>query len=228
MNSFMGALLALWLGILTSISPCPLATNIAAISYIGRRIGTIRAVLMSGLFYTLGRMITYVLIGSIVVTGILSIPSVSMFLQNKMNTILGPLLILIGMVLLELIPITFSGINLNENVQNRIGNYGIFGAILLGILFACAFCPVSAAIFFGSLIPLSIKYESQVLFLILYGIGTGLPVFLFAIFIAFSAKTVGTIFNKLTIFEKWARWITGIVFIIIGMYLTSKYIFNIL
>ena len=224
---FVGALSALWLGILTSISPCPLATNIAAVSFIGRRIGRTRVVLLTGLLYTIGRILTYVVLGILLVTSALSIPQVSHLLQKYMNKILGPVLIFVGMILLELIRINISGPGLSEKMQKRVESYGILGAGLLGIIFALSFCPISAALFFGSLLPLSVKYESGFALPALYGLGTGLPVFLFAVLMAFGAQSVAKAFNKLTQLEWWVRRITGGIFIVIGIYFCLAHIFNI-
>jgi cytochrome c biogenesis protein CcdA len=225
---FFAALSALWLGILTSISPCPLATNIAAVSFIGRRIGRTRVVFLTGLLYTLGRILAYVALGSLLVTSVLSIPQLAYFLQKYMNKILGPILIFVGMILLELISINISGPGLSERMQKRVEILGIWGAALLGIVFALSFCPTSAALFFGSLIPLAVKYKSGFTLPALYGLGTGLPVLLFAVLIAFGAQSVGKAFNKLTQFECWIRRITGVIFIVIGIYFCLTHIFGIL
>ena len=224
---FLGALSALWWGILTSISPCPLATNIVAVSFISRRVGRTRVVFLTGLLYTLGRMLTYVVLGIFLVTSVLSVPQVSHILQKYMNKILGPVLIFVGMILLELIAFNISGPGLSEKMQRRVESYGILGAGLLGIIFALSFCPISAALFFGSLIPLSVKYKSGFTLPAVYGLGTGLPVFLFAVLMAFGAQTVGKAFNKLTQFEWWFRRITGVIFIVIGIYFCLTHIFNV-
>lgn len=223
----LGALSAFWFGILTSISPCPLATNIAAVSFISRRIRRTRVVLLTGLLYTLGRILTYVLLATLLVAGLLSTPQLSYILQKYANKILGPILILVGMVLLELVQFKVPGSGLSEKMQKRVESWGIWGAGVLGILFALSFCPISAAWFFGSLIPLSVKCRSYVTLPALYGLGTGLPVFLFAIFVAFGSQSVGKAFNKLTQFELWIRRITGCIFILIGIYYCLAYIFNI-
>ncbi len=219
---------ALWLGILTSISPCPLATNIAAMSFIGRRVGSSRRVFAAGLLYTAGRMLVYVALGIIIVSSLLSVSEVSLWLQEYMNKILGPLLILVGMVLLELIRLPVTGGGLVSRMQTRAESYGVLGAGLLGVVFALSFCPVSAALFFGSLIPLCASKGSIALLPSVYGIGTALPVVLFATLIAFGAGSVGKAFNRLTHIEKWARRITGGVFILVGIYYCLTYIFKVL
>jgi cytochrome c-type biogenesis protein len=217
---------AVWLGILTSISPCPLATNIAAISYIGKRVDRPGTVLLSGLMYTAGRLLTYVILGILVVASILSIPDLAMFLQRNMNKALGPILIIAGFLLLDLVNLRPPGFGAGEKVAGRVEKWGIWGAGALGLLFALSFCPVSAALFFGSLIPLAIDQQSSVLMPTLYGIGTGLPVVTFAVLIALGAKRVGAAFNKISLFEKWARRITAVAFILAGIYYLLVYIFG--
>jgi cytochrome c-type biogenesis protein len=220
-----GILTALWFGILTSISPCPMATNIAAISFIGKKIGSTNAVLISGIFYMLGRMIAYLTVAVIVVSSLLSVPEVARFLQKYLNIILGPLLILVGLFLLEVIKMNFGrGISFSQKFQDSAQKKGIIGSAMLGFVFALSFCPVSAGLFFGSLIPLSLKYESSVFLPLIYGIGTALPVLVFAFVIGISANYVGKIYNKLAKFEYWARRITGVLFIIIGFYLINEFI----
>ena len=222
---FIPAASALWLGILTSISPCPLATNIAAISFIDRRIGRTRIVFLTGLLYTLGRMLTYVVLGILLVSSVLSVPQVSHILQKYMNKLLGPVLILVGMILLELIHINIPRCGLSEKMQKRIHAWPMAGAGLLGIVFALSFCPVSAALFFGTLIPLAVKCSSRLVLPAFYGLGTGLPVFIFAILIAVGAGSVAKAFNKITQIELWTRRITGIIFILIGIYYCLTHIF---
>lgn len=215
---------ALWLGILTSISPCPLATNIAAITFIGKQVDRPSRVLLSGLVYTLGRMVTYVAIGMLVVASILSIPDIAMWLQEHMNKILGPVLLVTGILLLGIINVRLPGIGAGEGLQARVEAWGIWGAGLLGFLFALSFCPVSAALFFGSLIPLAVDYQSSVLMPTVYGVGTALPVVVFAVVIAMGARYVGTLFARLNVIEKWARRVTAVVFIAVGAYFIWAYL----
>lgn len=223
-----GALTAAWLGILTSISPCPLATNVAAISFISRRVGRRRLVLLAGALYTLGRTLTYLALGVVIVAGLLAIPAVSYILQHYMHRLIGPLLILVGMFLLELISFRFGRGGVSEGMQHRAEAAGIWGAGLLGIVFALTFCPVSAALFFGSLIPLCIEHNSRVLLPVVYGIGTALPVVVFALIIAFSAEWLGRAYNILTTVERWARTVTGVIFILIGIYFSLHYIYGVI
>jgi len=224
----LAALSALWLGILTSISPCPLATNIAAISYIGRRVGSPRQVLLSGLLYTAGRTLAYVAVAALIVGGLLYKADVAAVLSRYMNRFLGPILILVGIVLLRLVELSFRGFAPGEGTQRRVEAMGAWGAGLLGILFALAFCPVSAALFFGSLITLALQSQSSVLLPTLYGVGTAVPVVAVALVLAFSAQSVGKVFHRLTQFELWARWATGALFVLIGGYFCLAYIYGVL
>jgi cytochrome c-type biogenesis protein len=217
---------AFWLGVLTSISPCPLATNVAAISFVARNLESSQKVLWSGILYSLGRMLVYIVIAVLAVASLLSLPEVSFFLETNMHKIIGPLLIVVGIILLDIIPISFSTSIISSSLQNRAGRWGIWGSGLLGIVFALTFCPLSAALYFGSLIPLAVDGKSAVLMPSVYGLGTALPVFAFAIVMAFGVKSFGRFFEKLTQMEKWVRKATAIVFIVTGLYLLLKSIFG--
>ena len=221
-----GSLSALWLGILTSISPCPLATNIAAIAFIGRRVGRARVVLLAGSLYTLGRTLTYMALGIFLAAGAQAVPQVSFFLQKYMNQLLGPILILVGMILLELIPVYFGASAAGERLQKRADSWGIWGAGLLGAIFALSFCPISAALFFGSLFAVAIKCGSRVVLPAAYGVGTALPVFAFAVLLAFGARSVAKAFQRLSQIEQWSRRLTGGAFILIGGYFCLRHIFR--
>jgi len=217
---------AVWLGVLTSISPCPLATNIAAISFVGRRVDSPRQVCMAGVLYMLGRMAVYTILGILLTQTLLSAPMLSHRLQTVMNLAIGPILILVGMVLLELIRFNMSGKGVSEGLQARVERLGVWGAGLLGVLFALSFCPTSAALFFGTLLTLAVKQQSGILIPACYGLATGLPVLVFAILIAVGTNLVGKAYNHMAAFEKWARTLTGGLFIVIGMYLSLQHIFG--
>jgi cytochrome c-type biogenesis protein len=222
------ALSALWFGILTSVSPCPLATNITAISFVGRRTGSSMGVLLSGLLYTMGRALVYTVIGVLLVMSLLSAPTVSLTLQVWMNKLLGPILILVGMVMLGFLRISFRGRGMSERLQQRVERWGLLGALGLGALFALSFCPVSATLFFGSLLPLAIKHDSGVLLPFVYGIGTAIPVVIFAIVLAFGARRLGKLFERVTQVERWMRMATGIVFVGVGIYMSLVYVYRVL
>ena len=215
---------ALWLGILTSISPCPLATNVAAISFLAKKVTHPFFVLLSGVAYTVGRMITYAILGFVIINSILSIPQVAQFLQKYMVKALGPILIITGLILLDVIKINFPGLSLSQKHHNKLVEAGVPGAFLLGAMFALAFCPVSAALFFGSLIPLALSHKLGVVLPFIYGIGTGLPVLVFAIAIAMGITSLSRWFHKLTKIEYYMRKITGGTFIAVGLYYIGIYL----
>lgn len=215
---------AIWLGILTSISPCPLATNIAAISYVSRKVEKTRLVLFAGLLYTLGRTLAYLGVALLVSRSLQMIPGVSMFLQKYMNLFIGPLLVVVGILLLGIFNISFGG-GMSGNLQKRVDRMGLWGSGLLGFVFALAFCPVSAGLFFGALIPLAVKGNSA-LMSSLYGMGTALPVIAFALILAFAANFIGTAFKKLTVIEIWVRRITAMIMLLAGIYLILQHNFG--
>ncbi len=239
---------ALCLGVQTSISPCPMATNIAAISYIGRKVENPRLVISAGLLYTLGRCVLYLALAVLLTTTALSIPSVSIFLQNYMHLVLAPIFLLLGMFLVGLINVTIGGTMMTEGMQKRVDAMGIWGALLMGILFAASFCPVSAAWFFqlvgltmgseagaitsvleriGLPLPAGSVPGGVILLPLVYGIGTALPVILVAFLLAYSAQSVGKTYNVLSKVEWWARMTTGWVFILIGGYFALVHVFDV-
>ena len=222
---------ALWLGLLTAISPCPLATNVAAISYVAKRVDRPTLVLSGGLIYTLGRTVSYILVALLVVQGLLSLSALSMFLQRSFNLVLGPVLVVVGLLLLDVIPWPWTGSSRSkffEKLQQRADSLGLWGAGLLGLAFALAFCPVSAALFFGSLVPLAVKHHSPLLLPSLYGVGTAVPVVAFSFILAFSANRISRAFNALTLIERWMRRITAVVFVGVGGYYCLIYVFGVL
>ena len=221
-----GAGAALWFGILTSISPCPLATNLTAISYMARTINHPRRVLLSGLLYTLGRVVAYTALAALLVASALSVPAISMGLQRYGNLILGPVLIVVGMFLLELLSLPTRGGGVSTRLQQCADAAGIWGAALLGFVFALSFCPTSAALFFGSLLPLALKVRSRFLLPALFGIGTALPVIAASVVLTLGGKATSRFFEKMTSLELWVRRATGVVFVLVGIYYCLKYIFG--
>lgn len=222
MNDFaLAGATAAWLGILTSLSPCPLATNIAAVSFIGRKIGSAKAVLLSGFLYALGRVLAYAALSACLVGGLVAAPAVSQVLQKYMNLLMGPFLILVAMVLLDLLHLPGgSGGGIGQSFQRRVERMGVLGALPLGAVFALSLCPTSAALFFGSLLPLAIKFRSSLALPGIYGLATGLPVLVFAFLLAFGANRVAAAYNRLSAFEVWAQRVTGVLFLLVGLYLT--------
>jgi len=223
-TAWFGFLSALWLGILTSISPCPLATNIAAISFVSKKIMHPRMVLLSGLAYTAGRMLAYALVGFLIISAFFSVPVLANFLQTYMNKIFGPILIFTGLFLLEILKFNMPSFSLSEKQQSKLAGSGVWGALALGFIFALVFCPVSAALFFGSLIPLALNNKIGSLLPFVYGVGTGIPVLIFAVAIALGATSLSRWFHRITQLEYYTRRITGIIFILVGLYYIWAYV----
>lgn len=223
---WVAGLSALWLGILTSVSPCPLATNITAISFVSRKTGSPGRVLLSGLLYTIGRAAVYVIIAVLLVHSLLSAPNVSLVLQTWMNKLLGPILIVVGLVMLGWIRVRLGGGGVGERMQKRIERWGLAGALLLGVLFALSFCPISAALYFGSLLPLTVAHSSGLMLPLLYGIGTSIPVVLFALLLAFGASRLGQVFRQVARVERWVRMLTAVVFVSVGIYMSLRYVYE--
>ena len=215
---------ALWFGILTSISPCPLASNIAAVSFLSKKINHPKAVLFSGLAYTLGRMLTYAMLGVIIITSLASVPAIANFLQKYMNKILGPILLLVGLFLLGIIKFNMPRFSISKEKQDALAGSGARGAFALGAVFALSFCPIAAALFFGSLIPLALNSSYGVALPFVYGFGTGIPVVLFAVGIALGVKSFSRWLHKTAEFELYTRKITGIIFILVGVYFIWAYV----
>ncbi len=210
------------LGLMTAISPCPLAANITAIGYISKDIESRRKVFMNGLVYTLGRAISYTTIGVLLFFGAGQF-EISGFFQEWGEKLLGPLLIAIGLFMLGILKIKIPGIDfLTGKMENR-SNRGFWGVLLLGVVFALAFCPYSGVLYFGMLIPMTVSSASGLYLPLIFAIATGIPVIIFAWIIAFSIGSIGNVYNKLKAFETWFRRITAILFIAVGVY----YIFTI-
>lgn len=225
---FTGFVSALWLGILTSISPCPLATNIAAISFLSKKIVHPKAVLLSGFFYTLGRTLSYAVLGFVIISSLFSVPALANFLQKYMNKAFGPILIVTGLFLLDVFKLNIPSFSLSQKHQTKLAESGIGGSFVLGLIFALVFCPISAALFFGGLIPLALNNKMGITLPFVYGVGTGLPVLLFAFLIALGVTSLSHWFNRLAKLEYFMRKITGIVFIVVGLYYALIYLLKVL
>ena len=214
-------LTAFLLGLMTAISPCPLATNITATAYLSKDIGDKRRVMFNGVFYTLGRMFTYTALGLIFYFGASQF-QVAKLLQNVGGMWLGIALVIIGIFMLDIIKIKVPGMNkLTSKIENKKGKKTYLDAFLLGLLFALAFCPYSGVLYFGGLIPMTIASPSGLLLPPVFAIATGLPVIIIAWLLAYSVSNVGKFYNKMSVFQKWFKWIVAAVFIIVGIYYIS-------
>lgn len=216
---------ALWFGILTSISPCPLATNVAATTFIGKQIETRYGTLVAGMAYTGGRALAYIAVCFLIVAGLTSVPAVSMFLQQYMNKLLGPVLLLAGLLIWGIIPLRLPSMKgMNSRFVHRLSREGALGGVFLGFLFALSFCPISAALFFGSVVPLSLKMGSGIWLPLWYGIGTALPVLGFALLLGYGSRMASGFLNGLTFMEYYLRRLTAAVFVGIGIYFIITYL----
>jgi len=220
---------AFFIGLMTAISPCPLATNITAIAYASKRIDNSKHTIIVSLLYTLGRMFTYVALASLIVWFGVNVQAISLFLQKYGERVLGPLLIIIGIIMLDLIKINFFKSNAKlDALKEKLARKGFVGSFLLGVVFALAFCPFSGVLFFGMLIPLAIKAGDGILIPSVFAIATGLPVIILSLILVYSVSKLGTIMNKIQTFEKLMRKIVVVTFIIVGIYYTGIHLFNIL
>ncbi|QIZ77558.1 aromatic aminobenezylarsenical efflux permease ArsG family transporter [Ferrimonas lipolytica] len=215
---------ALWFGVLTSISPCPLATNVAAVSYLSKQVEQSSQSLWMGMAYSAGRMASYVLLATLLLHTALSAPHLSAFLQSQMNMVLGPVLLLVGACLLGWVSIPTPNWSISNAVQQRLAKKGQLGAFGLGGLFALSFCPTSAALFFASLLPLAVANDSALIVPAAYGIGTAAPVMVLALLLHFGTMQVGKMFQQLSVIEKIARTISGVIFIAAGGYYCWSYL----
>ena len=209
---------ALILGLMTAISPCPLPTNITATAFISKNISSKRKVFLSGLLYFLGRGFSYTTIGLILYFGASKFHIARFFNQNG-EKYLGPLLIIIGLIMLNIIRLNFlEKLSFQEKLSEKFKNKGLLGSFLIGVVFALAFCPYSGALFFGMLIPMTITSADGLYLPIVFALGTGLPVILFTYLLAFTAGKVGIFYNRITKIEKVMRTVAGVVFILTGLY----------
>ena len=217
-------LAAFALGLLTAISPCPLATNITATAYIAKTITSKKKVLLSGLLYTLGRMFSYTILGAIIYFGASKFQVAKLF-QGNGEKFIGPVMIIIGLIMLGVIKLNFlSKGNLTDRLSEKFKDKGLLGSFLLGVVFALAFCPYSGALFFAMLIPMTLSASAGLGLPIVFSIGTGLPVIFFAFVIAFSMEKLGVYFKAISKVEKVMRILAGITFIITGLYYLNIYL----
>jgi cytochrome c-type biogenesis protein len=213
---------AFLLGLMTAISPCPLATNITALAYISKNVENRRTVFLNGVYYTLGRAFTYTILGSIIFLGASKF-HVSRAVQSNGEKWIGPLLILIGILMLGVIKLPGSSGTTVQRFADRIKPGNSWGAFFLGVIFALAFCPYSGVLYFGMLMPLVLSQSAGLLLLPDFAIATGVPVILLAYLLAFSIGSIGKFYNRIKTFEVWFRQIVAILFILTGFYFVWIY-----
>ena len=216
-SSQVPVLSAFLLGLMTAISPCPLATNITAIAYISKDIQNRNRVFLNGFIYTLGRAVSYTALGLLLFFGASQFQIARIF-QGWGERLLGPLLILIGLFLLGVLKFNLPGFSgLTEKAAER-SRTGFWGMLLLGIIFALAFCPYSGVLYFGMLIPMTISNTNGLILPLVFALATGLPVIICAWLIAYSVNGVGKFYDKIKVFEFWFRKVVAIIFILSGLY----------
>ena len=216
-NSTMPWLSAFLLGLMTAISPCPLATNITAVGFISKDIENRNRVFVNGLLYTLGRAISYTVVAMVIYFGADQF-KFSGFLQLYGQKILGPLMIIIGLFMLDVIKMNFPGMRGITSKMESKTRWGYFDVILLGMVFALAFCPYSGVLYFGMLIPMTVASVSGLYLPLVFALATGIPVIIFAWILAFSVGSLGGIYNKMRNFEIWFRRVIAVLFILVGIY----------
>lgn len=221
-NGAAPALTAFVLGLLTAISPCPLATNIAAIGFIGKNIEDRKAIFKRGIYYTVGRILAYTVLGIILISILKE--GASMFgIQKAISKwgelLIGPVLLIIGLYMLfgDKINLPKFGFYGGEKGE-RLAGKGSWGALLLGVLFAMAFCPTSGIFYFGMLIPMSVTASEGWLLPVLFAVATSLPVLVVAWILAFSIEKVGEVYGKIQTVQKWLNVIVGTIFVLVGIY----------
>lgn len=226
-NGTTPALTAFLLGLLTAISPCPLATNIAAIGFIGKNIENRKRLFRNGVLYTLGRIIAYTVLGIILIIVLkegASMFGIQQFIARYGELIIGPALLLIGLFMLFNDKLNLPSFGFNGGGE-RLTTHGSWGAMLLGILFALAFCPTSGIFYFGMLIPMSATATAGYLLPVLFAVATALPVLVVAWVLAFSAQHIGKVYGRIQIIQKWLNIAVSILFLAIGSYYCTTTIF---
>jgi cytochrome c-type biogenesis protein len=218
---------AFFLGLMTAISPCPLATNITAIAYISKRIDSSRHTLVTGFVYTLGRMAAYIAVASVIVFFGMNIQIVALGLQHNGELLLGPFLILCGMYLLDIfhagrMPGSGRFSRFTSRISLHLAEKGFLGAFLLGVIFALSFCPFSAVLFFAMLIPLALGAGDPVFIPAVFALATGLPVIVISYLLVKGVGTWSSISQNVGAAERWIRRAVAAVFIVIGVYSVIK------
>jgi cytochrome c-type biogenesis protein len=222
-HSTVPVIAAFFIGLMTAISPCPLATNITAIAYISKRIDNNRHTLLTGFIYTLGRMAAYIAVASVIIFFGMNIQIIALTLQYYGERLLGPFLLLCGIYLLDIFH--FDRLTVGDRfsrftsgISRRLADKGYVGAFLLGVIFALSFCPFSAVLFFAMLIPLALGASDPVIIPAVFAIATGLPVIVISYLLVRSAGKCSGIVQKIGIAEIWIRRAVAVVFIVVGVY----------
>lgn len=207
------------LGFMTAISPCPMATNMAAIAFVSRRVEKRKYAVLTGLLYTLGRMFSYSILGVLIIATGLETPWLSSFFQGIGEWALGPLLLVVGLGMLVADKLSFGkGCGKLATIGGKVAGWGMGGGFLLGAVFALAFCPYSAVLYFGMLIPLSLKATGGMALPAIYAVGTGFPVLIIGTLLSAGIAGISSWLNALSRAERVIRVAVALVFVGIGIY----------
>ncbi|MDH7491052.1 MAG: aromatic aminobenezylarsenical efflux permease ArsG family transporter [Methanolinea sp.] len=210
---------AFFIGLLMTFSPCPLATNITAIAFISKKIGDSRHTILVGTLYSLGRMAAYIALTALIVHAGLNIQAISFFLQEYGERLIGPFLVLMGVLMLEIVQIPFSGGQGRlQAIELYLGEKGYLGAFFLGVIFALALCPFAAVLFFGMLVPIALKTGDSLFVPAVFAVATALPVIVISLILVRSVNRVSNVMQKVQDMEKWVKWAVAAVFICTGLY----------
>lgn len=209
--------LCVQLGLVGAVMPCPLAANIAAVSFLARRVSSPAMVLLSGALFAAGQLAVYLLLGALIGWAAMAPHALGAFLQRYISRLIGPLMILAGIAVLQLIPLG-RGLPVSRALRRAAESLGLAGAALLGVALALAFCPTTAMLFFGQVVPLAVRHGRYLLLPAAYGVGAAVPVIVTAWMLAFAANRIAALYHRLEAFEKWARRVTGCVLIAAGFY----------
>lgn len=221
-------LTALWLGLVTSFSPCALPVSVAALSFIANNGAGKKDMILSGALYIAGRCITYTVIAFLIVWAVFKIPDASIFLSLYINKVLGIIFIMVGMHLLKLFPVNLPAVSIPDFVLKRAGGKGALGPLFTGMVLALAFCPVATALFFGSLLPMVLKTQANFALPVAFGIGTGLPVLIFSALLAGGAHYLNSAGERFSHFGNYIKSFTGVIIFLIGIYYVLKYLFMVI
>lgn len=216
------ALTAFVLGLLTALSPCPLATNIAAIGFVGRHMESRRALFRSGLLYTLGRIVAYAGLGAVLIILLrrgADLLGIRTLVARYGEMAIGPVLLVVGLFMLFGRRLRLPSFGFRDGGE-RLARRGGWGALCLGLLFALAFCPTSGVFYFGVLIPLSAATDAGYLLPVLFALATALPVLAAAWTLAFAAHRIGRTYGRMQAVQRALNRVVGLLFLAVGLVLS--------
>lgn len=216
------------LGLLTAVHPCPLAGHLGALAALSGWSRRPRRVWVAGLALAAGFASAYAALGILLSWGLASAPHTSEVLQTYLTRLLGPLLVVAGMLMAGLLGGSGTPA-LRERLSARLGRraWGSWIAFPAGMLLALSFCPASAAIFFGVLLPLALTKQMPVLLPVTYGAGVALPLALAAFLAAFGAQWIGRKAER-EARTRTVRLAAGTVLILVGITHALRHVYGIL